>query len=88
MDRTRVGVFDPEKEVVERNQRRREEMDREEDESTLDPRVGVFYRDKGDKRREWFDWLGGKTGEERQAEAAAAQTQTQGQAEAQVKEVK
>jgi hypothetical protein len=74
VDRTRVGVFDPPAEVVERNRRRREEMARTEDEASLDPRVGVFYRDKGEggRGRGWFDWVWGKTGEERQVEAAAA----------------
>jgi len=67
VDKTRVGVFDPDEGVVARNRRRREEMERPEDEQSLDPRVGVFYRDKGEgKRKGWLSGLGedggGETG--------------------------
>jgi hypothetical protein len=84
VDRTRVGVFDPAPEVVERNRRRRREMEQPEDEASLDPRVGVLYRDKGGRgKKGWFEWLSGKTGEERQVEAAAA---VSGQVQTQAKE--
>ena len=82
VDKTRVGVFDPDEGVVARNRRRREEMERPEDEQSLDPRVGVFYRDKGEgKRKGWFEWGWGKTGEERQVEAQAAQVKTESSTE-------
>jgi hypothetical protein len=74
MDRTRVGIFEPAVEIVEANQRRKEEREKVEDESTLDPRVGVFYRNKGEKKisSSWFGWWGSKTGEQEQVEAAQA----------------
>jgi hypothetical protein len=82
VDKSRVGVFDPRPEVVERNRRRREEMERPEDEGSLDPRVGVFYRDKGERKgKGWFDWVWGKTGEERQVEAATAAAVVAGQSQ-------
>jgi hypothetical protein len=71
VDAARVGIYDPAESVVEMNRRRREEMERVEDERTLDPRVGVFYRDTGDKKAKWFEWWNWKSGEEKQAEAAA-----------------
>jgi hypothetical protein len=72
-DRTRVGIFDPNAAVVDANMRRKEEMNQPDDESTLDPRVGVFYRDKGEKKESsWFGWLNWKTGEAKQVEAEQA----------------
>jgi hypothetical protein len=70
-DRTRVGIYDPDPKIVETNQKRKEEMKRPDDEATLDPRVGVFYRTRGEKSgSSWFGWLNWKTGEQKQAEAA------------------
>jgi hypothetical protein len=66
-DRTRVGIFDPSNQVVEANLRRMEEMRKIEDEGNLDPRVGVFYRNK-EKSGSWFSWMTWKTGEQRQVE--------------------
>ena len=73
-DRTRVGIFDPDKSVIERNRRRKEQMEQIEDEKTMDPRVGVFYRGNEGKSRlsSWFSWLDWKTGEEKQVEAEQA----------------
>jgi len=71
-DRTRIGIFDPSDEVVEANRRRLEEMQKVEDEKTLDPRVSVFYRDAGEKKNSWFGWVNWKTGEQKQVEAAEA----------------
>lgn len=69
-DRTRVGIFDPKSTIVEANRRREEEMNQPDDEATLDPRVGVFYRDRGEKKESsWFGWLNWKTGETKQVEA-------------------
>jgi hypothetical protein len=70
MDSTRVGVFAPEDEIMEANLRRIEEMNKVEDEATLDPRVGVFYRGAKKMGSSWFGWLTGKTGEEKQVKAA------------------
>ena len=70
-DRARVGIYDPDAKVVEENRRRKEEMEQPEDDSTLDPRVGVFYRDRSEKSgSSWFSWLNWKTGEQKQVEAA------------------
>src|SRR5208282_239884 len=76
-DRTRVGVFDPDSKVVEANIRRKEEMNQPEDEGSLDPRVGVFYRggkkeDSSSSSSSWFGWMNWKTGEQKQVEAAQA----------------
>jgi len=76
MDRTRVGIYDPAEDVVAANRRRREEMEKVEDEKSLDPRVGVFYRDVGERKREsWFSWIW-KSGEEKQVEAEKAAGET------------
>jgi hypothetical protein len=75
-DATRVGIFDVDPAIAEANRRQREEMEKIEDEKTLDPRVGVFYRDRGEKKNSWFGWWNVKSGEEKQVEAAAAQTST------------
>ena len=63
-DRSRVGIYDPDPSVVEANRRRREEMEKPEDEQSLDPRIGVFYRNKGESKSStsWFGWLNWKTG--------------------------
>ena len=76
-DRARVGIFDPSKEVLASNLRKTEEMEKVEDETSLDPRVGVFYRDRGEKKG-WFEWLW-KTGEKQQVEATQAQPKAQPQ---------
>ena len=81
MDRTRIGIFDVDAETAERNRRQREEEQKVEEEGKLDPRVGVFYRGRGERKDGgaggWFGWLGWKSGEQKQVEAAAAaQTQT------------
>jgi hypothetical protein len=70
-DRTRVGIFDPDPEVVARNRRQREEMEKVEDETAMDPRVNIFYRNSEEKSglSSWFGWLNWKTGEQKQAEA-------------------
>jgi hypothetical protein len=71
MDRTRLGIFDPAVEIVEANQRRKEEGEKVENENTLDPWVGVFYRNKGEKKSSssWFGWWGSNTGEQEKVEA-------------------
>ena len=70
-DRSRVGIYDPDPSVVEANRRRREEMEKPEDEQSLDPRIGVFYRNKGESKSStsWFGWLNWNTGEHKQVEA-------------------
>ena len=74
-DRTRVGIFDPDPEVIERNRRRQEEMQNIEDEKTMDPRVNVFYRKAEEKSgSSWFSWFTGKTGEQKQVEAEQIST--------------
>jgi hypothetical protein len=75
-DRARVGIFDPDPAVVERNRRRREEMEKLEDEKSMDPRVNVFYRNSKEQSgfSSWFGWLNWKTGEEKQLEAERADT--------------
>ena len=72
-DRSRVGIYDPDASVVEANRRRKEEMEKPEDVGSLDPRVGVFYRDRGENKSgsSWFGWLNWKTGEQKQVEAQA-----------------
>ena len=73
-DRSRVGIYDPDASVVEANRRRKEEMAKPEDETSLDPRVSVFYRDGGKENKSgssWFGWLNWKTGEQKQVEAQA-----------------
>ena len=72
MDRTRIGIFDPDPAVIEQNRRRKEEMERIEDEETLDHRVDVFRRTAQDKS--WFNWLF-KTGEQKQVEQQQQQQQ-------------
>lgn len=73
-DRTRVGIFDPDVKVVEENRRRKEEMENPDDEESLDPRIGVFYRGRegkgGSSSSSWFGWMNWKTGEQKQVEAA------------------
>jgi len=46
-------------------------MENPEDERSLDPRVGVFYRNKEENKSgsTWFGWLNWKTGEQKQVEA-------------------
>jgi len=71
-DRTRIGIFDPDKSVIERNRRKKEEMEKVMDEKTMDPRVNVFYRKTGEEKSglsSWFSWFNTKTGEQKQAEA-------------------
>jgi hypothetical protein len=75
MDRSRVGIFDPADKTVEQNRRWREEAEREEDEASLDPRIGVFARtlERKDGGGSWFGWFGGwKSGEQKQVEAELA----------------
>ena len=76
MDRARVGIFDPSDKTVEENRRRREEAEREDDEASLDPRIGVFSRTMEKKEGgggSWFGWLGDwKSGEQKQVEAELA----------------
>lgn len=68
-----MGIFDPDSSVVEANRRRIEEMGKPEDEGSMDPRVGVFYRDRGENKSgsSWFGWLNWKTGEQKQVDAQA-----------------
>ena len=71
-DRTRIGIFDPDKSVIERNRRKKEEMEKVMDEKTMDPRVNVFYRKTGEEKSglaSWFSWFNTKTGEQKQVEA-------------------
>ena len=71
-----MGIFDPDESVIERNRRRKKQMEQIEDEKTMDPRVGVFYRGNEGKSRlsSWFSWFNWKTGEEKQVEAEQANT--------------
>jgi hypothetical protein len=56
VDRTRIGIFEPDAKVVMENKRRLEMMNQPVDEKTLDPRVGIFQRDR-EKSGSWFGWL-------------------------------
>jgi hypothetical protein len=75
-DRTRVGVFDPDVKIVEENRRRKEEMQKPEEEGQLDPRVSVFYRRREGKGEasssSWFGWMNWKTGEQKESKAEPA----------------
>lgn len=68
-DRTRLGIFDPDAAVIEANRKRKEDMEKPDDEGTVDPRVGVFYQDREKRSASWFGWLNWKTGEAKQVEA-------------------
>ena len=70
VDRTRVGIFDVDPEIAERNRRRKEEEQKPEDVEKLDPRVAVFYRGRESKGG-WFGWMNWKSVERKQVEEAA-----------------
>ena len=62
-DRSRIGIFDPDAAIVERNRKRKEEMEQIEDGTKLDLTVSVFHRtekkDSGSSPH-GVGWAGGR----------------------------
>ena len=71
MDKSRIGIFDPDVKTVERNKKLQQELHKVEDEKELDPRINIFQRatKENTDSSSWFNWFSFKSRKQKQVEA-------------------